>query len=64
MKDQSGRLPGSQAIRRWAKQFGIETLYIAPGSLWENGYAKSFHSRLGSEFLGLEELEFGGGPEC
>jgi putative transposase len=36
---------------------GIETLYIAPGSPWENGYAESFHSRLCDEFLGLEEFE-------
>jgi transposase InsO family protein len=45
------------AIRRWTKQLGIETLYIAPGSPWENGYAESFHSRLCDEFLGLEEFE-------
>lgn len=45
------------AIQRWTKQLGIETLYIAPGSPWENGYAESFHSRLCDEFLGLEEFE-------
>ena len=47
----------AQAIQRWTKQLGIETLYIAPGSPWENGYAESFHSRLCDEFLGLEEFE-------
>jgi putative transposase len=45
------------AIGRWTKQLGIETLYIAPGSPWENGYAESFHSRLRDEFLALEEFE-------
>jgi putative transposase len=47
----------AQAIRRWTQQLGIETLYIAPGSPWENGYAESFHSRLRDEFLALEEFE-------
>ena len=47
----------AQAIQRWTKQLGVETLYIAPGSPWENGYAESFHSRLCDEFLGLEEFE-------
>ncbi len=48
------------------KQLRIETLYIAPGSPWENGYAESFHSRLGDEFFGgLERVrEFGGGEEA
>ena len=28
-----------------------------PGSLWENGYAESFHSKLVDEFLSQEEFE-------
>jgi hypothetical protein len=35
----------------------IETLYIEPGSPWENGYAESFHSRLRDEFLATEVFE-------
>src|SRR6185295_8833313 len=42
------------AIQRWTKQLGIETLYVEPGSPWENGYAESFHSRVRDEFLALE----------
>jgi putative transposase len=45
------------AIQKWFAQVGVETLYIAPGSPWENGYAESFHSRLRDEFLALEEFE-------
>ena len=45
------------AIQRWLAQVGVQTLYIAPGSPWENGYAESFHSRLRDEFLALEEFE-------
>ena len=36
---------------------GVETLYIEPGSPWQNGYAESFHSRLRDEFLAMEEFE-------
>ena len=35
----------------------VQTLYIEPGSPWENGYAESFHSRLRDEFLALELFE-------
>jgi putative transposase len=45
------------AIREWLAPLGIETLYIEPGSPWENGYAESFNSRLRDEFLGTEEFE-------
>jgi putative transposase len=45
------------AIQRWLKQVDVETLYIAPGSPWENGYAESFHSRLRDEFLSTEVFE-------
>ena len=36
----------SKAVRRWLGQLKIETLYIEPGSPWQNGYAESFHSKL------------------
>jgi len=45
------------AIQRWTKQLEIETLYIEPGSPWENGFAESFHSRLRDEFLATEVFE-------
>jgi putative transposase len=44
----------AQAIRRWLAQVNVETLYVEPGSPWENGYAESFHSRVRDEFLALE----------
>jgi transposase InsO family protein len=47
----------ARAIQRWTKQLSIETLYIEPGSPWENGFAESFHSRLRDEFLALEIFE-------
>jgi len=45
------------ALRAWLERVGVETLYIKPGSPWENGYAESFHSRFRDEFLAMEEFE-------
>ncbi len=42
------------AIRQWRKESEIGTLYIAPGSPWENGYSESFNSRLRDELLDRE----------
>ena len=47
----------AQAIRRWLAQVKVQTLYVEPGSPWENGYAESFHSRVRDEFLALEIFE-------
>jgi putative transposase len=47
----------AEAIRRWLEYAGVETLYIEPGSPWENGYAESFHSRFRDELLAREEFE-------
>lgn len=46
----------AKVIRRLAGITGVEMLYIAPGSPWENGYAESFHSRLRDELLNAEEF--------
>lgn len=47
----------ARAIERWLAQVEVETMYVAPGSPWENGYAESFHSRLRDEFLACEVFE-------
>ena len=44
-------------MRKWLGQVGVETLYVEPGSPWENDYVESFHSRLRDEFLAVEEFE-------
>jgi transposase InsO family protein len=44
----------AQAVRAWLARSGVRTLYIEPGSPWENPYSESFHSRLRDEFLNLE----------
>lgn len=47
----------AEAIRRWLCCAGVETLYIQPGSPWENAYAESFNSRFRDEVLDREEFE-------
>jgi transposase InsO family protein len=47
----------AQAIQAWLGRVSVETLYVAPGSPWENGYAESFHSKLRDEFLSPETFE-------
>jgi putative transposase len=47
----------AEAIRSYLQSSGSGTLYVAPASPWQNGYAESFHSRLRDEFLELEEFE-------
>ncbi len=44
----------AEAIQVWLKQSGVGTLYIAPGSPWENAYIESFNSRLRDELLNTE----------
>jgi putative transposase len=38
-------------LRNWLANTGAKTLYIEPGSPWENGYCESFNSKLRDEFL-------------
>jgi transposase InsO family protein len=41
-------------VRRWLAGVGAKTLYIAPGSPWENGYCESFNGKLRDELLNGE----------
>ena len=47
----------SKSVRSWLDASGVQTLYIEPGSPWENGYNESFNSKLRDEFLNLEEFD-------
>jgi len=42
------------AVRQWLQAVGAKTLYIEPGSPWENGYCESFNGKLRDECLNLE----------
>jgi len=44
----------AKAVREWIAEQGFETLYIEPGSPWQNAYSESFNSRLRDELLNRE----------
>ena len=44
----------AHAVRDWIGRVGAKTLYIEPGSPWENGYNESFNARLQDECLKTE----------
>ena len=44
----------ADGIERWLKRNHVETLHIAPGSPWENGYIESFNGKLRDDVLNRE----------
>jgi putative transposase len=54
----------SKVVKKWLENLGVETLYIALDSPWENGYIESFNGRLRDEllnrelFLSINELKY------
>ena len=44
----------AEELRKWPSKVGTRTLYIEPGSPWENGYCESFNGKLRDEFLNGE----------
>jgi len=47
----------ARAVRGWLGRLGVKTLYIEPGSPWENGYIESFNGKFRDEFLNREALD-------
>ena len=47
----------ANAVRSWLKDLGVITLYIQPGSPWENGYVESYIGKLRDELLNGEILD-------
>ena len=54
----------AKAIRNWLNRVGVKTLFIEPGSPWENGYIESFNGKLRDEllnrslFLSIDEMRY------
>lgn len=46
----------ARAVKEWLKKSGVETLYIEPGSPWENAFVESFNGRFRDELLNREVL--------
>ena len=41
-------------VRQWLERVEVQTLFIEPGSPWENGYIESFNGKLRDELLARE----------
>ena len=41
-------------MRDWLTRLEVKTLFIEPGSPWENGYIESFNGKLRDELLNRE----------
>jgi transposase InsO family protein len=44
----------AREVRKWLARLGVKTLFIEPGSPWENGYVESFNGKLRDELLNRE----------
>jgi putative transposase len=44
----------AKAVRKWLNKLGVKTLFIEPGSPWENGYIESFNGKMRDELLDRE----------
>ena len=44
----------AKAVMKWLERLGVKTLFIEPGSPWENGYIESFNGKLRDELLNRE----------
>ena len=44
----------AKRVREWIEKIGAKTLFIEPGSPWENGYNESFNGKLRDELLNGE----------
>jgi len=54
----------AEAVKRFLKELGVDTLFIGPGIPWENGYVESFNRRVRDElldgelFLHIDEMKY------
>jgi transposase InsO family protein len=44
----------AKAVRKWLRELSVKTLFIEPGSPWENGYIESFNGKLRDNLLNGE----------
>jgi putative transposase len=44
----------ARRIRTWLNELGTSTVFIEPGSPWENGYIESFNGKMRDELLNGE----------
>jgi putative transposase len=46
----------AKIVQQWLKDQQIKTIYIEPGSPWQNGFVESFHGKFRDECLNREQL--------
>jgi transposase InsO family protein len=56
LRSDNGSQFTARRVKNFLKDMGVDTLFIEPGSPWENGYAESFNSRMPNELLDGELL--------
>lgn len=54
IRSDNGAEMTAKVVRSWLANVGAKTLYIEPGSPWENGYCESFNGKLRDELLNGE----------
>jgi putative transposase len=54
IRSDNGAEMTAKVVRSWLAKLGARTLYIEPGSPWENGYCESFNGKLRDECLNQE----------
>jgi putative transposase len=54
VRSDNGAEMTARVVRAWLAQLGTKTLFIEPGSPWENGYCESFNGKLRDECLNPE----------
>ena len=52
----------AKEVQGWLEAVGVKTIYIDPGSPWQNGHVESFHNRLRDE--GVKQELFPSMPEA
>ena len=57
IRSDNGSEFASKAVRRRLMCLSVKTLYIEPGSPWENGHIESFNGKLRDELLNREVFD-------
>ena len=57
LRSENGPEFTARAVRLWLQRLGAKTLFITPGSPWENGYVESFNGKLRDELLDGEVFD-------
>lgn len=54
IRSDNGSEFANEQIRTWLSELGVKTLFIEPGSPWENGFIESFNGKFRDELLNRE----------